>query len=280
MTFKVLKEGNDYTISPLCQKRPSILEVSPKYQSNGVPRDRSIAVSFDREMDASNFTYSDEELVALGVYNKNDDGTYTLAAGCTVKKNPDDTIFGYIKDDECVIKNISITSENETENLAKYFQYCILNGSNLKIIPHYNIEDRFLLDEGSFKDIKVSVLNACQGELKMRYAKSWEYRVNTSTDDKASIIITCDAAGNISPAGGQFSLGEEIDISFNLNSDYRFETINPENQLVNWEANSDSVLLTNARYDETTGLYKVLATVISSETAQIKPKCRIISKSN
>ncbi len=60
-TFKVNKNISGYTIHAYCEQRPSVSISSPQFQTNGVNRDRAIIVTFNSNIEKSNFRYTSEE---------------------------------------------------------------------------------------------------------------------------------------------------------------------------------------------------------------------------
>lgn len=272
-TFSVLDSIADgYTIAPHCEFRPYVTDSSPKYQANGVSRDTEIRIAFDRDLDKSLFTYSYEELVALDVCSVNDEN-YSLNEDCELLTNPDNSIFGYRKGEEYNLKNISITSHEGEKNLAQYFWKCSLEGSVLKIYPKFEIDERYPLDENNKKDIRVTISNVSDNNIKMRYNYIMDFRTNNSTDVKANIVITSDVFGSISPTGGSYNIGDVIDVKFVLDSDkYIFEE--------GWEqSDNDTLILGETDYDDLSGIYKVKATVVAQcDTFQLKPVCKPISQ--
>lgn len=107
-------------IEPYCEIRPTVVSVTPLYDSNGVYRDRRIAVMFDKEMDESAIYYNLDEQDEL--INKG----YTLLKD---EKN-DDKCYGYwdgVDKKTTRFKNIVITKrKNQSDYLlcnysAPYF---------------------------------------------------------------------------------------------------------------------------------------------------------------
>lgn len=207
--FIIVGSANGFTITPYCETRPSIKSATPVYQANGISRDREILVTFDRVLPVSNFYYTESELSALGV-----DET------CTLKKNPDGTIFGYIKNGNCVIKNITIVADYGSENLGKYFSQCYIDGQILHIKPDSDVKNRYEMDIGNIKDIVVTISNICDGEIKMRQDYTWNYRTNPNTDVQAIVKI----ANSVTTI--KCNVGESNELSYTPASEYQFK---------NWE---------------------------------------------
>lgn len=125
----ICKTGTFISIKPKLLKRPKVLIATPVYEANGVFRDRTILVMFDKEIDRNSIYYDKNEIENL------------TQAGVTLLTDSErgNRCYGYINSDgEFFYKNIEIHHySTQNENYLKYYgaPYLDKNRKNVLKIP-------------------------------------------------------------------------------------------------------------------------------------------------
>lgn len=132
VTATVLAINRKVTVRAETEVRPSVVSVTPLYDSNGVFRDRRIVVMFDSEIDESSIYYDNAEQTKL------------LAEGKTLliiedEKNPNyGKCYGYkdgTDDSSIRFKNILITKRrNQSEVLLAHYEPPYLDKSDPSVL--------------------------------------------------------------------------------------------------------------------------------------------------
>lgn len=235
-------------IVPLCEKRIELAtDPSPKYEPNGVSRDRSISVEFTKKPKADCFIFSENE----------------LPDGATPVKNSEGQIWAYIKDDLTYLKNISITNSDEI-SMAEHFTQPLLEGN--RIIIAINKEKPIEFEAGVvLKTIKVTLSsNICdENGITMGNEKMWRYQVTESTDEKATIILSsANGEGSVYLAGTKdYNIGQKISLIFTEDPDYQF---------LYWLFDNSIISVTDPTNPSTTALVKERTT---DNATEIKAVC-------
>ena len=113
MTVKI--DSANVRIVPLCSERITVVgEPNPKYDANGVSRDRSITVEFSKEPAASNFIFTE------------------IPAGAEAIKNEKEEIWAYTLNSQRFFKNIKITNA-DGYSIAEHFRQPVIDGKLLTI---------------------------------------------------------------------------------------------------------------------------------------------------
>ena len=211
-TITKVKITNDSTairIIPLCVQRPAVVgEPSPRYESNGVSRDRSITVEFSKALDSESFIFKPED----------------LPEGATAIKDENENIWAYKLENQTYLKNIKITNADDY-SIAEHFTKPVIDGKLLIIATDRTKPIEF--ETGVlFKTIKVTLSPEIKDTdgIKMNSEKSWKYQVTEATDDKASVNLSCNALeGSVYLAGQKdYSIGQKLTLSFTETADYQF----------------------------------------------------------
>ena len=242
-------DSNDIRIIPLCSDRISVSgEPNPKYDANGVSRDRSIIVEFTKVPAKSSFIFSHSE----------------VPEGAEPLRNEDGEIWAYKKENgEVFLKNILITNA-DGYSLADHFTQPVLDEKLLTIAVDKKNPIEF--EAGVLlKTILVTLsenISDTDGVC-MTAEKSWRYQISEVTDEKATVGLTCDSKeGSVYLAGSKdYSIGQKITLSFTENADYQF---------IKWEYDENFVHIADEKSIFTT------ATVINktdSEATVIKAVC-------
>ena len=246
---KVSSDSNSIRIIPFCEQRIAVSgEPSPRYDPLGVSRDRSISVSFTKALSESSFIFAENE----------------IPEGASVKKDESGKIWAYTLNSETFLKNISITNMDDY-SIAGNFSKPEVNGKLLTINVDKTNPIEFNAGE-IFKTIKVTIsadITDSAG-IKMNAAKSWNYQITESTDEKATVILTSAAAeGSVYLAGTKaYSLGQKITLAFTENADYQF---------VRWDYDSSILYIEDPKNINTTAL--ILEKTTEDSPTQIKALC-------
>ena len=206
---KITNDSTAIRIIPLCVQRPAVVgEPSPRYESNGVSRDRSITVEFSKALNPDAFIFNEED----------------LPEGATAIKDENETIWVYKIENQTYLKNIKITNADDY-SIAEHFTKPVIDGKILIIAADRTKPIEF--ETGVlFKTIKVTLspdITDTDG-IKMNFEKSWKYQITEATDDKATVNLTSNAMeGSVYLAGQKdYSIGQKITLSFTETADYQF----------------------------------------------------------
>ena len=246
---KITNDSNSIRIIPFCEQRIAVSgEPSPRYDPLGVSRDRSISVSFTKALAESSFIFAENE----------------IPEGASVKKDESGKIWAYTLNSETFLKNISITNMDDY-SIAGNFSKPEVNGKLLTINVDKTNPIEFNAGE-IFKTIKVTLFADITDSagIKMNAAKSWNYQITESTDEKATVILTSAAAeGSVYLSGTKaYSLGQKITLAFTENADYQF---------VRWDYDSSIIYIEDPKNINTTAL--VLEKTTEDSPTQIKAVC-------
>ena len=246
---KISNEAVSIRILPVCEERIAVSgEPSPRYDTLGVSRDRSISVSFTKPLAESSFIFEEKE----------------VPAGAQVKKDFDGKIWAYTFEGKTYLKNVSITN-NDDFSIAEHFTKPEVNGKLLVIGTDRTNPIEFNVGE-VFKTVKVTLskdITDTSG-IKMNSSKSWNYQITESTDEKATVNLTSVALeGSVYLAGQRdYSLGQKITLAFTEDADYQF---------VKWEYDSRIIYIADPDSVNTTAT--IIEKTIEEEPTQIKAIC-------
>ena len=193
-TLTTLPENKDIqlAIRPIIAERAQIISYSPMYVSEGVLKDTTIQVLFDRDMDANSIYYTKKEIVSL-----NESGiAYDNFLPSVTEEELSDTgtlgnHYGYKKGNEVFFKNISIKDNETSANLnycfdAPYFENARTLSINVKKDGSNNVSivdySRLLvtIEKDFFYNEKVDEISSKQ--VTLSGIRKWMYQVNDETD--------------------------------------------------------------------------------------------------
>ena len=242
---------------PLCEERIAVSgEPSPRYDTLGVSRDRSISVSFTKELAATSFIFAEEEIPDDAQKTTDDDGN----------------IWAYTLNGQTFLKNISITNIDDY-SIAQHFTKPQVDGKLLTIAVDKTNPIEFNAGE-IFKTVKVTLSGNItdSSSIKMNASKSWNYQITEATDEKATVTLTSTAAeGSVYLAGTKdYSIGQKITLAFTEDADYQF---------VKWDYDADIIYIEDPRNINTTAIVREKTT--EENPTQIKvicaPRLRVLS---
>lgn len=236
-------------LRPLVAERPQTISESPLRNSAGVLRDTTIQVMFDFDMDESSIYYTPKELNDIHnthfsympelLYKDFDDllkEESPLDFDCVVYYTASDgtkKYFGYQKNGERYLKNISIVNSRNDANMNARFKAPIFENPRTLSIQAYRDNPlapgtnvMVTLDKNFFYSLD-------DKEISMGQAKKWVYLVNGDIDEiKPSIIkniVVNDSLGaevkpsNTEPEAGsldvsnlQFFVNGKFNLSFKV----------------------------------------------------------------
>ena len=249
----IYKNTGDVQIVPKCVKRIAIVgEPTPKYESNGVSRDRSIIVLFSKAPGEKSFIFSEEE----------------LPSGSTPITDEKDNIWAYRYNNQTFLKNISITDNNNI-SIAEHFLQPVIDGNYLKI--EVNKLNPIELDSANDKKtVNVTLSNKICDEngVRMSEDRHWTYMINATTDEQADVVISCiDGEGSLGNFGEKviqksYSIGYSLGLIFTESLDYQF---------VKWDFDPNFIAVSDAESKNTTAT--IIAPTEVNESTQIKAIC-------
>ncbi len=209
-TVKILNDSTLIRIIPKCEDRITVAgEPSPRYDPLGVSRDRSISVTFTKELSESNFIFTEDE----------------IPSSAQTKSDEDGNIWAYVLDGETFFKNISITNIDDY-SIAQYFCKPNVSGKLLTVAVDKSNPIKFNSGE-IFKTVRVSLSGdiADINGIKMNVQKNWNYQITESTDEKASVNLYCAPTEGTLYLGGttnDYSLSQKISLDFKESAGYQF----------------------------------------------------------
>ncbi|MBQ0050567.1 MAG: hypothetical protein KBT11_00715 [Treponema sp.] len=251
----VAKNISGIKIVPNCVKRISLAnEPSPKWESKGVSRDRSITVQFTKKPALASFVFSEDE----------------IPANATAKKDVNENIYAYILNERTYFKNISITNEADI-SLAEHFKAPEIKDNLLLVEVEKSKPIEIEVGE-TFKTIKVTLGADIQDEsgVRMNVDKVWNYRITEATDEKANIIFpqgqgTNAEEGRVGAISKEYSIGQTIALSFTENAGYQF---------VKWSYDDSIVAIADEKNISTTVVVKEKSDA-TEITAVCEPRLRV-----
>jgi hypothetical protein len=248
-TVKFARPIANVRILPVCSQRIAVSgEPSPRYEPNGVARDRSISVTFTKELSEENFIFQPEE----------------LPQGAAAKTDDDGKIWAYVSGNQTFLKNISITNADDF-SIAEHFSRPQVNGRLLTIPVDKTKPIQFNSGE-VYKTIKVTISKEISDSdnIKMNYSKSWNYLITEATDEKATVNLSGNSSeGSVYLAGTKdYSLGQKITLAFTENTDWQF---------IKWDYDSSVIYIDNPESINTTAV--VLEKTTEDNPTQIRAVC-------
>ena len=256
---KILNDTVAIRLIPFSSERIAVSgEPSPRYDPLGVSRDRSISVSFTKNLSEASFIFSPDE----------------VPAGAESRTDSEGNIWSYTYEGQTYLKNVSITNIDDY-SIAEHFTKPQVNGRLLTIGVDRTNPIQFNSGE-IYKTVKVTLSKdiADSSNIKMNNSKSWNYQITEATDEKATVNLTCETAeGSVYLAGTRdYSLGQKITLSFTEDANYQF---------VKWDYDSSIIYIADATSANTTGT--VLDKTTGNEATQIRavcaPRLRVLSYS-
>ncbi len=184
-TVKINSSDAPITIKPYSLPRPKVVSATPTYDSNGVYRDRTIVVMFNKEMDEKSIYWTKDELEDLGVSVEN-----------AIKIDDSDFYYAY-RDSEnlssYVYKNIEITKYNDSSvNLLQYYGVPRFDRANKKIL-------RIPANNDSMPPSATDILVTLKKDFFYKTDDSdpislsddydWPYYTNGSFDDESPVFV-------------------------------------------------------------------------------------------
>lgn len=233
---------------PKCTDRITLsVEPTPRFDSAGVGRDRSIVVEFTKELSEQSFIFSESELPKDAVPVKDSAGD----------------IWAYTKDSQTFLKNITITTPDGL-SLGQYFTKPLVEGRILTVQANKEDLIPFGVGETSKTIIVTLSKNICDIEgVTMSSDRNWRYRVVEASDDKTTINFAgTSEEGSINAVSKTYYVGQEIALSFTENKDYQF---------IKWEYDPSIVLIKDPYSADTT--LQVKEKLSESEASQVKAIC-------
>lgn len=245
---RILNDTIPLCLIPKCTDRITLsVEPTPRFDSAGVGRDRSIVVEFTKELSEQSFIFSESELPKDAVPVKDSAGD----------------IWAYTKDSQTFLKNITITTPDGL-SLGQYFTKPLVEGRVLTV--QANKEDLIPFEVGETSKTIIVTLskNICDiNGVTMSSDRNWRYRVVEASDDKATINFTgTSGEGSINAVSKTYYVGQEIALSFTENNDYQF---------IKWEYDPSIVLIKDPYSADTT--LQVKEKLSESEASQVKAIC-------
>lgn len=209
-TITLLKRIENLSITPVCGTKPSVIEGTPRYSTDGVFRDRMLMVLFSQEMDESSIYYSTEDLRSLKIINENEtvggiSANLNISTGKAVSGTGKlllidvdrNTCYGYQTDaddeETIVFKNIQIYKRKTNENILKSYNAPYFEQSDksvLKIPAKTGNDAPSALSEivvEISKEMNASIDNQ-QVMLNGQYI--WPYNTNGRTDSIKPVFDT------------------------------------------------------------------------------------------
>lgn len=244
---KITNDTDSIKIIPVCEKRIEVSgEPSPRYEPLGVSRDRSISVSFTKPLAQNCFFFSEVE----------------IPSGAEIKTNAEGKIWAYVYENQTYLKNITITNIDDY-SIAQHFTCPEISDKLLTIAVDKTNPIEFNSGE-IYKTVKVTLSKDITDTLgiKMNSAKSWNYQITESTDEKATVILGSDK-GTVYLAGTKnYSIGQKITLAYTEDADYQF---------VRWDYDSSIIYIEDPKNINTTAL--VLEKTTEDSPTQIKAVC-------
>ena len=245
---RILNDTIPLCLIPKCTDRITLsVEPTPRFDSAGVGRDRSIVVEFTKELSEQSFIFSESELPKDAVPVKDSAGD----------------IWAYTKDSQTFLKNITITTPDGL-SLGQYFTKPLVEGRVLTVQANKEDLIPFGVGETSKTIIVTLSKNICDIEgVTMSSDRNWRYRVVEASDDKATINFAgTSEEGSINAVSKTYYVGQEIALSFTENKDYQF---------IKWEYDPSIVLIKDPYSADTT--LQVKEKLSESEASQVKAIC-------
>ena len=244
---KITNDTDPIKIIPLCEKRIEVSgEPSPRYEPLGVSRDRSISVSFTKPLAESSFFFDENE----------------IPSGAEIKTNAEGKIWAYVYENQTYLKNITITNIDDY-SIAQHFTCPEISDKLLTIAVDKSNPIEFNSGE-IYKTVKVTLSKDITDTLgiKMNSAKSWNYQITESTDEKATVILGSDK-GTVYLAGTKdYSIGQKITLAYTEDADYQF---------VRWDYDSSIIYIEDPKSLNTVALVREKTT--EEAPTQIKAVC-------
>ena len=245
---RILNDTIPLCLIPKCTDRITLsVEPTPRFDSAGVGRDRSIVVEFTKELSEQSFIFSESELPKDAVPVKDSAGD----------------IWAYTKDSQTFLKNITITTPDGL-SLGQYFTKPLVEGRVLTV--QANKEDLIPFEVGETSKTIIVTLSKNICDIKgvtMSSDRNWRYRVVEASDDKATINFTgTSGEGSINAVSKTYYVGQESALSFTENNDYQF---------IKWEYDPSIVLIKDPYSADTT--LQVKEKLSESEASQVKAIC-------
>ena len=245
---KITIDSIPLRLIPLCTDRIAVYgEPTPRYDSAGVGRDRSIEVDFTKELSPKSFIFESSE----------------LPQGAVPKTDSNGSIWAYTYESQTYFKNISIVS-SEGLSLAQHFNKPQVSGKNL-IIPA-DKDNPIPFGTGEISKIVVVTISKNINDkdgVSAATEKTWRYLILEASDDKATINFSAvSTEGSINAVSKAYSVGQTIGLTFTENADYQF---------IKWEYDSSIVRISEPQNPDT----KVIVREKTTETnpTQIKAIC-------
>lgn len=196
-TFIGVPENADVQLAlrPVIAERPQIISNSP--QNNGILKDSTIQVLFDREMDEKSIYYTKEEIVSLNESGipfsdflpKVDEGELTDTG--TLGNH-----YGHKKEDgKTYFKNISLTNNKTGENLNDKFEAPAFENARTLSIPASKVSGRILddytqvlvtIEKGFFYSEPID--GQTTRPVTLHGSKKWMYQI-TNHGDKDALVF-------------------------------------------------------------------------------------------
>ncbi len=246
---KITNDNEKIRIYPVCTDRIALSsEPSPRYEPLGVSRDRSITVSFTKNLSTESFLFSEDE----------------IPAGANTKRDQNGKAWAYDFEGQTYLKNISITNADDY-SIAEHFLQPKVDGKLLTIAVDKMNQIEFNVGE-IFKTVKVTLGKDIMDTdgVKMEVSKSWNYQITEATDEKATINLTSVAEeGSVYLAGTKdYSLGQTIALAFTESANYQF---------IKWDYDPQIIYVDDPTSSDTTAI--VLEKTDGNNPSQIKAIC-------
>ncbi|MCQ2592237.1 MAG: hypothetical protein MJ188_05590 [Treponema sp.] len=249
----VYKKTGDIQIVPKCVERIAISsEPTPRYEANGVSRDRSIVVTFSKNPAQESFIFNEDE----------------LPSGATPKTDEAGNIWAYGYNNQTFLKNISITDTNDI-SIVEYFLQPKIEGKILTIeVDKLNPIPLESTTEKKSVNVKLSNKICDENGVRMSEERHWTYMINATTDEQAEIIISCiDGQGTLGNFGEkiiqkEYSIGYSLDLDFKESADYQF---------IKWDFDSTFITVADAKSANTKAT--ILTPTEKNSPTQIKAVC-------
>lgn len=254
-TTVTITENKEIRIYPLCEKRIELsTEPSPRYEPNGVSRDRSITVEFTKAPASNCFIFSENE----------------IPSGAEKITNSEGQIWAYKLGGYTYLKNISITNADEI-SIAEHFNQPVIEGNRVTV--SVNREKPIEFEAGVIlKTIIVTLSSNICDEIgvSMNSDKIWRYQVTEATDEKATITLAANNnnEGQVYLAGTkEYYLDQKISLIFTENPDYQF---------LYWSYDNAIISVTEPKNPSTTAIVKDKTTDKGTEIKAIcAPRLRV-----
>ena len=235
---KLVKESKDVLIRPVCIVLPKIIEILPKFESNGCDQDTAIQITFNKSIDPQTFDAS-----CISIYS-------------------DENLKDYFDTPK-------FTSDNKSLYIPTIKDKHILSPDEMKAILGVDVN----YDFSKMKDVDGFALTA-QGTHSYKINKNFGNQKKVIVTIQSNSTY----GSFLSDGQKECTVGYAVDLQFTLFKDYKekykfieFEAVNLEDDTINYK---DIISVENEEYNDDRGVYKAKIRIISEQNnILIRPVC-------